>query len=451
MEYVRLRNCTNYIKGFAFSSKEFVNDETQKMVVRVSDFTMDSISQSEAVYIEESDKYANFILHEGDILIQTVGSWANNPNSIVGKVVRVPKECEGSYLNQNIVKIIPHGINSKYLYYALKANQFSTYCVMRGQGAANQASITLDTIFRFNFPIHQRHEQDKIADILSNYDELIENNNKRIKILEQMAENLYKEWFAYHKIKDLSKEVRLREIIQIVRGLSYSTEGIEVDEGNNLINLKNIQSFGGFRRDGTKLYAGKYKQEQIVKYGDLIMGVTDMTQDRRTVGSVALIPQIEGVSVISADLIKINSNISNLYLYAMFKYGNISKYISQFANGANVLHLKPQAVLNVKVVLPPEDMIEKYVNLVEPLIDEIEQLNQTNDNLVKQRDMLLPRLMSGKLEVKENQGKILEFKPKKTFAEFKNEFKAAARKDGGLNEQDLQELYNAYCDDSRDE
>ena len=266
-----------------------------------------------------------------------------------------------------------------------------------------------------------------------------------------MAENLYKECFAYHKIKDLSKEVRLRDIIQIVRGLSYSSEEIDVDEGNNLVNLKNIQAFGGFRRDGTKLYAGKYKQEQVVKCGDLVMGVTDMTQDRRTVGSVALIPKMNGVSVISADLIKILSAIDNVFLFAMFKYGNVSKYISQFANGANVLHLKPQAVLNIKVMLPPQDMIDNYVQFAKPLLDKIEYLNQANDNLVQQRDMLLPRLMSGKLEVKKAQEKVVAFKPKKTFAEFKSTFAAAARKDGGLTEQDMEELYKAYCDDSRDE
>lgn len=399
MEYVKLQNLADYIKGFAFSSKNFSGDDNKIMVVRVSDFTLDSISKNEAVYIEHSEKYEKYVLHTGDILIQTVGSWANNPNSIVGKVVRVPAECEGSYLNQNIVKLIPRNINSTYLYYALKANKFPLYCVMRGQGAANQASITLDTIFRFSFLMHHETTQNKIADILSNYDALIENNNKRIKILEQMTEQLYKQLFAYEKIKEVSTEIRLRDVIQIVRGLSYSSEEIDVDEGINLVNLKNIQAFGGFRRDGSKLYDGKYKQEQVVRYGDLIMGVTDMTQDRRTVGYVALVPNLEGVSVLSADLIKIISEIDNIYLYSMFKYGNVSKYISQFANGANVLHLKPQAVLNIKVLMPPKTMIDKYVCIVKSLFEEIELLNQSNENLTKQRDMLLPRLMSGKLEV----------------------------------------------------
>ena len=244
------------------------------------------------------------------------------------------------------------------------------------------------------------HTQQKIASILSSYDRLIENNTRRIRLLEQMAENLYKEWFAYHKIKGLSTAVKLKEIISITRGLSYSSQEIDCTDGNNLINLKNIQGYGGFRLDGTKLYNGKYKPEQIVEEGDLIMGVTDMTQDRRTVGSVALIPKVNTLSVISADLVKINSSIDNTYLYAMFRYGNVSRHIAQFANGANVLHLKPKSILNIKVILPNQKIIDSFVSKVKPMIHLINRLNSEIDSLTRQRDLLLPRLMSGKLEVK---------------------------------------------------
>jgi len=163
--------------------------------------------------------------------------------------------------------------------------------------------------------------------------------------------------------------------------------------------LKNIQAFGGFRLDGTKRYNGQYKKEQVVKEGDLIMGVTDMTQDRRTVGSVALIPNISNLSVISADLIKLNSVIDNVFLYALFRWGNVSKYISQFANGANVLHLRPQVLKNVKVLLPQQILIDKFVSVVKPMIGMINKLNTENESLSRQRDLLLPRLMSGKLEI----------------------------------------------------
>ena len=407
---VKLGDIVKYNKGYAFKSSEYTDEGV--MVVRVTDFTLDSISDVDAVYLALDDRYDKFILKTNDILIQTVGSWENNPNSIVGKVVRVPNQCDSAYLNQNIVRIIPNNdFNNTYLFYALKANQFSTYCVLRGQGAANQASITLATIFRFKFKAHNFAEQKRIADILSAYDNLIENNNKRIKLLEQMAENLYKEWFVRfrfpgyeneHFIEDIPSSwnyVQLGDIASFDRGISYSSDEINCDDGINLINLKNVQSYGGFRRDGTKQYNGKYKDSQIVEAGDLILGVTDMTQDRRIVGSVALIPQSLGTSVISADLVKVNLKVPNVFFYCMCRYGFYSKYFSLFANGANVLHLKPIVLLNKKILLPTAELIEMFAEKVQPMIDIVDDLNRQNDLLTKQRDMLLPRLMNGKLEV----------------------------------------------------
>ena len=133
------------------------------------------------------------------------------------------------------------------------------------------------------------------------------------------------------------------------------------------------------------------------------MGITDMTQDRRTVGHVALVPVSKGVSVISADLVKVNSDINNVYLYCSFKYGDISKYISQYANGSNVLHLRPAMIQNVAIPIVEETVISQFVDLVGPLFEQMEVLNIKNENLTKQRDLLLPRLMSGKLEIKESE------------------------------------------------
>nr|WP_314664632.1 restriction endonuclease subunit S [uncultured Prevotella sp.] len=288
-------------------------------------------------------------------------------------------------------------INPLFLYYYIKGNL--DYIKLFGTGATFP-EISGAAMRKIKVQIPSLPTQQKIASILSAYDRLIENNTRRIRLLEQMAENLYKEWFAYHKIKGQSTAVKLKEVVSITRGLSYSSEEIDCTDGNNLINLKNIQGYGGFRLDGTKLYNGKYKPEQIVEEGDLIMGVTDMTQDRRTVGSVALIPNVNTLSVISADLVKINSSIDNTYLYAMFRYGNVSRHIAQFANGANVLHLRPKSILNIKVFLPNQDIIDSFVSKVKPMIQLTNRLNTEIDSLTRQRDLLLPRLMSGKLEVK---------------------------------------------------
>ena len=301
-----------------------------------------------------------------------------------------------------------HDIDKQYLYYLLLTMR--PYFDNLSYGAAIQ-NINTSILSKTKIEVPSIQSQEKIGLMLSAYDNLIENNNKRIKLLEQMAESLYKEWFVRFHFPGYENEyfiedvpsswsyVQLGDIASFDRGISYSSYEINCDDCINLINLKNIQSDGGFRRDGTKQYNGKYKDSQIVAVGDLILGVTDMTQDRRTVGSVALIPQISGTSAISADLVKVNLKVPNVFFYCMCRYGFYSKYFSQFANGANVLHLKPKVLLNKKILLPTAELIEAFVEKVQPMIDIVDDLNCQNDLLTKQRDMLLPRLMSGKLEV----------------------------------------------------
>lgn len=375
---------------------DFTTDMTDYPYIRARDIKGGRIQTDDLIYIDEAvyNKIKKYIIKSGDIAITIVGA-------SVGDVAYAQKEIDGFNLTENAVRLTEFDgiVNGKYLFYLLNQEQYRDYMQTIAGGAA-QPKLGIYKVERIKVYLPAIERQCRIASILSAYDNLIENNNRRIRLLEQMAENIYKEWFAYHKIKDTSREIRLTDIITIHRGLSYSSDEIDCEDGNDLINLKNIQAYGGFRHDGTKKYDGKYKKEQVVKEDDLIMGVTDMTQDRRTVGSVALIPNIKTLSMISADLIKLESKIDNVYLYAMFRWGNVSKYISQFANGANVLHLRPQVLKNVKVLLPQQSLREKFVLVVKPMIETINKLNTENALLSRQRDLLLPRLMSGKLEVK---------------------------------------------------
>lgn len=339
-------------------------------------------------------------------------------------------------------------VNPLYLYYYLKSN--INYIKLFGSGATFP-EISGSSMKKIKINIFKSIDyQKKVANSIYKYDELIEVNNKRIKLLEQTVENYFKLSYE-NKIKNNKVNiVKLGKLLDITRGLSYSSEEIECDDGVTLINLKNIQGFGGFRRDGNKCYNGDYKETQVVKQGDLVMGVTDMTQDRRTVGSVALIPDIAGVCVISADLIKIETDINKSFLYCLFRFGNVSKYISQFANGANVLHLKPEVIKKVKVMMPTQEYIKAFSRIVTPMLDEIEMLYQQNDNLIKQRDLLLPRLMSGKLSVETKTGSVPKMKKIISFDQFCSNMGMAARAKF-ISDEDLRAMYEAYIDDDATE
>ena len=99
-------------KGFAFKSKWFSNNGTP--IVKVTNFTMDSVDLSEIFYIpdEIAKNYNKFILHNKDIVIQTVGSWPKNPKSVVGKVIRIPYYIDGAS-----AKSPTHHSSAKYPFY----------------------------------------------------------------------------------------------------------------------------------------------------------------------------------------------------------------------------------------------------------------------------------------------------------------------------------------------
>ena len=385
MAKYKLGDIVTLLNGRAYLMPE-LQDSGKYRILRVGNLS----GGNDSWYYSDMELDENKYCENGDLLY----AWACNFGPHIWREEKVIYHYHIWKLVENKEKV-----DRTYLYYYL-LHQTPFY--LGGVNGATMVHITKKNMEKKTVYIPSSlNVQHRIASILSTYDSLIENNTKRIRLLEKMAENLYKEWFSYGKIIKDGTIVRLTDIIQITRGLSYSTAEIDCEEGLDLINLKNIQAYGGFRYDGTKKFCGKYKNEQIVCEGDLVMGVTDMTQDRRTVGSVALIPKTDKLSVISADLIKISSSISSVFLFGMFKYGNVSKYVAQFANGANVLHLRPKALHNIKVLLPNPNLINKYVDIVSPMVAEMNKLYVLSEKLARQRDLLLPRLMSGKLEVKE--------------------------------------------------
>ena len=167
-----------------------------------------------------------------------------------------------------------------------------------------------------------------------------------------------------------------------------------------MVNLKNIRAFGGYNRNAEKRYSGQYKESQKLKTGDLVMGVTDMTQERRLVGHVAIIPDIGETMTFSMDLIKlVPLSVKKNFIYAVMYYGGYSKKISQLANGVNVLHLKPESMMNMEMLIPTDEVMNQYDKIFAIYQKKIEALQNQIQLLQQARDKLLPRLMSGEMEV----------------------------------------------------
>jgi type I restriction enzyme S subunit len=191
---------------------------------------------------------------------------------------------------------------------------------------------------------------------------------------------------------------KLGEVAETFRGRSYRSVDLADEGGLPFLNLKCLDRDGGFRRSGLKRYNGEYKDSHIAKKGDIVMAVTDMTQERRIVARAALVPTLDNnFGIFSMDLVRIEPKplLPKAFLYSFLRYSSFADEVKQHANGANVLHLSPDRITDFRFLAPTTDLMRRFASFVAPVLEEIDTLANKIDNLHRTRDLLLPRLLSG--------------------------------------------------------
>ena len=407
---MRLGDIIEIKHGYAFSGENIIEEDNNVVLVTPGNFRIGGGFQEKKCKFFDGEIPQDYVLKAGDFIV-TMTDLSKNIDTL-GYSAWVPKSEKRIYLhNQRIglVSLKNNKCDRGYIYWLMRTHAYQRTIANTSTGATVHHTSP-SKIYEYECEVPDISIQHRIATILSRYDSLIENYQKQIKLLEEAAQRLYKEWFVdLHfpghentKIVDGVPEgwekKTLGELISYVRGKSYSSNEIS-DEGCIMVNLKNIQAFGGYKRDAEKRFIGEYKPEQTLQKGDLVMGVTDMTQERRLVGHVALIPDFNEPATFSMDLIKIIPySIPIIYLYCAMRYGGISKQISPLANGVNVLHLKPDTIMGTMMVVPRKDLIERFCPFVEEMTNKILKNQSQIRLLTEARDRLLPKLMSGEIK-----------------------------------------------------
>jgi type I restriction enzyme S subunit len=310
-------------------------------------------------------------------------------------------------------------LDNRYLYFALRLKLELLRSISTGAATKFLTLKILDDI-RLELPPIQ--VQRRITSILSAYDDLIGNNTRRITILEEMSSMIYREWFlnfrfpGHGKVKMVESDVGLiphgwrnvtiGDIATIDRGRSYKGTELVDDGGMPFLNLKCIERGGGFRYDGIKRFDGQYKSTQTAAAGDIVVAVTDMTQERRLVARAARVPRIkEPLSVLSMDLVKVTPRpeaaISKEFLYASLRFSDFGDRVKEHANGVNVLHLNPVRIAEFSVCVAPEPLVQSFSRLAAAIFEMVDVLNLQNANLRRTRDLLLPKLVSGEVSVEQ--------------------------------------------------
>ncbi|NMA74601.1 MAG: hypothetical protein GX963_10680 [Bacteroidales bacterium] len=360
--------------------------------------------------LKGAEAVQNKILPKESICVSCIGSQ-------LGKVVITT---EDTVTNQQINSIIPNdNVDYKYLYYTM-------LLVGNKLNFLSKTSTAVPIINKTEFSNQEIYlppleEQKSIADLLSSFDDKIENNNAIIANLEEQAQTIFKSWFIdFEPFKNKEfvdsevglipknfSVVKLQEIATRRNGYSYKSKELNELSNTNMITLKNFNRNGGINFNDTKPIndTERMKEFHYLNNGDILIACTDLTQNAEVLGRIISYFKNEDFDkeVYSMDLVKIEPNKieDKLYVYYYLNSYLFKSFAEGVATGTTVLHLPKKSIDEFKMVYPPSELINKFSHLVKPMLLKQNKLVFENRKLEETRDTLLPKLMSGEIRVEE--------------------------------------------------
>lgn len=404
MQLTTLGNVVSVRSGFAFKSKDWKN--TGVPVIKIANVKDGFILLEGCSFVDETVAYsaAAFELHPGDILISMTG--------YIGEIAMVRDEGR-MLLNQRVGKFKikdPSKLNNNYLFYCLRDPNLKAKFAAHAYGAA-QPNISPALIEQQEILLPPLPTQRKIAAILSAYDDLIENNTSRIKILENMAQSLYQEWFVkfrfpgYEQVafedSPLGKipegwEIGIvNDLLVLSSGFAFRSNTFSEDGTYGLVTIKNVHD-GMFIPNCTSRISEP--PENMPRYcylstGDILISLTG---------------NIGRVCIVYGNDYLLNQRVAKLvpreqknwaYIYCSFRHIDFQNRLCTIANGVAQQNLSPVATGNMQIAIPSKALLDSFSTISEPLIESIVKLFRINSILRETRDLLLPKLISGELDV----------------------------------------------------
>ena len=406
MNAVKLGDICNFYNGGAWAQNEFT--EAGYPVLKVSNCKSTGFEISDVSYIPYDIAQKSKInkLQIDDVIIATVGSHPNLVESAAGRSCVVTTAVAGFYLNQNAVCLRskdPNVFSQKYLGYLAASAPFKHYIQSRGKGAANQMRIAISAIKDFSFVLPDIEVQKAVGTILSAYDDLIENNQKQIKLLEEAAQRLYKEWFVDLRFPG-------HETTPVVDGIPEGWERMVLSEVTSIL-----------KRGISPKYSdnGKYS---VINQKCIRSSIMDISESRRqekeyvttlnlqdsdtvicstgtgTLGRVGRVYGDYPNTTFDSHVTLVRAKENPNYIYHVVK--SQQEYLMGMGRGStNQQELYRDVIERLVVLCPSQDILLKAERVLNAIHCKIKAVYLQNNLLVESRDRLLPKLMSGEIEV----------------------------------------------------
>lgn len=351
-------------------------------------------------------KWNHFRLRLGDMLVST--------SATIGIVSEVTQLTVGAIPYTGIIRMRPKtpGVAPGFIKYFMKSSFFIEQATAMAAGAV-LSHFGPTHLRQMLFPLPPLPSQRKIAGVLSAYDDLIENNTRRIVILEEMAQAIYREWFVNFRFPGHEKVKLINSPLgKIPEGWNTSSLSQLVDTQYGYTESANAEPVGPKYLRGMDInktsfidwstvpycpIADEDRAKYSVKTGDMF--VIRMADP----GKVGIVEQ-DVDAVFASYLIRLTIRDSRLTPYYLFHFllsDTYQGYITGASTGTTRKSASAGVVVGVDMLLPPVDLLRQFEEQVTPLRQLLTSLIKRNVVLRKTRDLLLPKLISGQLDVEE--------------------------------------------------
>lgn len=378
-------------------SASLTNQKNTHPYIRVRDLGKCKILNltDEYEYVDDitQKQIARYIVSAGDIVISIVGT--------IGLVGIVGKSLDNANLTENCVKLVNiNGLDRNFLYYYLLSSLGQAE-ISRGTVGAVQQKLPIKNIQALNVHYPNISEQIKIGNLLSSIDEKIATNEHVNDNLEQQLRTIFKSEFTDNPELENITQIPLSELCHVVtKGTTPTTLGKPfVESGINFIKAESIlddhsidKSKFAFIDEETNTLL----KRSIIHAGDVVFTIAG------TLGRFALIDENiipananQAVAIIRSDVEKVLPE----YIYTCFIGGWHTDYYAKRVQQAVQANLSLTTIKSLPIPLLDEAKMSEYLSLILPLIKAIKTNEAQNEKLAALRDNLLPKLMSGELDV----------------------------------------------------
>jgi type I restriction enzyme S subunit len=292
-------------------------------------------------------------------------------------------------------------LDPKFLFYALKSPLVQRWIQDRSTGSTVE-HLNVADVRSLPLPFYPPlPEQKRIAAVLGALDDLIESNSQLVTNLEELVVKVGEEFLQ--QCKNFEK-VPLLDLVEITKGYSYKSSEL-ISGGGWLVNLKNVGRGGAFQPGGFKPLNGLPKEKHFVENGDILVALTDITQDHAVVGRPIRVRRgaLEGNLVASLDLVILRPRLhmSREWLFSILSSREFHSHALAHCNGTTVVHMASSAIPTFQAPKLDSSKIAGLTREIATLWAAADDISLEIDELILVRDELLPLLMSAKITVKD--------------------------------------------------